>query len=115
MKVRYTENSFANARVEATDRREKIENTETWLAGFDKSFWKGVTERIQARLATLQMERDTQLDKMTESALRANVACDRELRELLLLPLRAQHDLAEMKLGYQEILEFMNANRDKAS
>ncbi len=112
-KVRYTENSFVNAKLMATERREQIELQQSWLGSFDKEFWKGVVLRINARLEALQLERDTQMDKMNDSALRSNLACDKELRFFLSLPERSRQSLETMKQGYQEIVEFMNANRDK--
>lgn len=114
MKLRYTEASFANARKEAQDRREKIEQMEAWLSSFDKNFWQGVVVRVNGRLESLQLERDSQLNTMSEAALRANLACDKELRYFLTLPNRAAEGLETMKKGYQEIMEFVNANRDKA-
>jgi hypothetical protein len=115
MRLRYTPESFKNMRKNADAVLSKIREMEAFLSGFDREWWKNYTKLLMARVESLREFRNENHTKMSNEELRASIAQEKAHIFDMQIPEEVLSQLTQLRQGYSEQIEKINAYRDKAS
>lgn len=112
MKTVYTERAIQDMADVAERQRATIAGYEGFLVRLDGDFWGFFAAKLESRIEELRSERAVNFKRWTEAEVKANIAAEVEIVQILQLPQRTKAELEAARQAHTKFLsDIANARK----